>query len=50
MLDIETLAALLTKSSLMLLANTDRLTIRVIPAFHGRRSNALGSMSFLIVF
>jgi hypothetical protein len=48
MIDIEALAALPTKSCLMLLANSDRLTIRVIPARHGPDSNALGSMSFLI--
>jgi hypothetical protein len=50
MIDIEALAALQTKSTLMLLANSDRLTIRVIPAFHGRSSYTHGSISFLIVF
>ena len=50
MIDIEALAALPTKSSLIFLANSDRLTIRVIPAFHGRGSYALGSMTFLTVF
>jgi len=47
MIDIEALAAFPTKSSLMLLANSDRLTIRMIPAFHGRSSNPLWIDEFL---
>jgi hypothetical protein len=50
MIDIEALAAFPTISGLMLLANGDRLTVRVIPAFHGQSSNPQGSMSFLIIF
>jgi hypothetical protein len=48
MIDIEALAALPTIPSLMLLANSDRLTILVIPASHRRSSHTHGLMSFPI--